>query len=373
MKFSIKRELLLNSLIDVSRGLSDKKPLPVLTGIKIDVRKNEIIFTTTNKEISIQIVVNSSQDLIIEKIGVCVIPGKYFVEIVKKLEGDFVDFILFEEKTIKIISDRSDFTLIAYEDSLFPEIDFKETNNSIVINSKLFKQIIKQTTFAAATSESRIVLTSVNFKAVDDVLTVTATDSFRLARKNIGNIPNVSFEINIPSKSLEEFSKILLDENENIHLFFENRKVLFKYRNVSFLSSLIDGVYPNTASLFPKDFLLSISFNRNELLSAVDRASLFTTLDSLSLVKMIVSDDNKISVSSNSTEIGRVVEQITPISCSKNMEFQIAFSTKYLLEALKSYESDVVTLNFTGEIKPAVISGVKDKDLTQLLLPVRMF
>ena len=100
MRFSIERELLQQTLIDVSRGLSDKKPLPVLTGIKIEALDTGLVFTTTNKEISVQIKLETSNDVVVEETGYCVVPGKYFVEIAKKIEGKIVDFTVFEEKTI---------------------------------------------------------------------------------------------------------------------------------------------------------------------------------------------------------------------------------------------------------------------------------
>ena len=87
MKFTINRELLLVTLQNVSRGLSDKKPFPVLTGIQITVEKDKIVFVTTNKDISVQIILEANNEITIQETGSCVVPGKYFLEIIKKLEG----------------------------------------------------------------------------------------------------------------------------------------------------------------------------------------------------------------------------------------------------------------------------------------------
>ena len=374
MKFVINRELLLATLQNVSRGLSDKKPMPVLTGIKITVEKQRIVFVTTNKEISIQVILEANNEVTIEETGVCVVPGKYFFEIVKKLEGKDVEFTLFDSTTIKIISDRSDFTLVTYDGSNFPTISFDSTEKSIHLDAQMLKNVIKQTSFAAATSEARIVLTSVNFKFYGNRLEITATDSFRLARKNIEFEDNFDSKIvNIPSKSLDELSKIIEDSHEDIELMIENQLILFRYRNVTFTSRLVEGVYPDTSSLFPKGQMLAIKFNKNELLAAIDRASLFTNSDNLSIVKLSLTKDKTVEVSSNSTEIGKVVDEIYPLEVSESMDFQIAFSTRNLSEALKSFESQSILIKFTGEIKPAVIVGEKENDLIQLLLPVRVF
>lgn len=374
MKFVVNRELLLATLQNVSRGLSDKKPMPVLTGIKITVEKHRIIFVTTNKEISIQVILEENNDVVIDETGACVVPGKYFLEIVKKLEGKEVEFTLFESTTIKIISDRSNFTLVTYDGSNFPSIAFDSIESPIHLDAQMLKNVIKQTSFAAATSEARIVLTSVNFKFFGNKLEITATDSFRLARKNIEFDDNFDSKIiNIPSKSLEELSKIIEDSHEDIELYVENQSILFKYRNVSFTTRLVEGVYPDTSSLFPKGQMLAIKFNKNELLAAIDRASLFTNSDNLSIVKLSLTDDKTVEVSSNSTEMGKVVDAIYPLEVSEALNFQIAFSTRNLSEAIKSFESQSILMKFTGEIKPAVIVGEKEDDLIQMLLPVRVF
>lgn len=374
MKFIINRDLLFITLQNVSRGLSDKKPYPVLTGIQITVEPKRIIFVTTNKDISVQLVLEQNDELTIQETGSCVVPGKYFLEIIKKIEGTMVEFTLFESTTIKILSERSDFTLVTYDNSLFPTINFEPTSTPTHLEAGLLKEIVRQTTFAAATSEARIVLTSINFKFYGNNLEITATDSFRLARKNM--VFDELFDskvINIPSKSLEEFNKILDDSQEDVELYVVDKTVIFKYRNVTFVSRLVEGIYPDTTSLFPKDQLLSIKFNRSEVLAAVDRASLFTGVDNLSIVKLNLSPNKAIEISSNSTEIGKVVEEIYPLEVSEPLNFQIAFSTKYLSDALKSFDTQTIVMKFTGEIKPAVIVGEKEQDLVQLLLPVRVF
>lgn len=374
MKFSIDRELLQQTLVDVSRGLSDKKPLPVLTGIKIEANEEKLIFTTTNKEISVQITLPKGDNVIIYETGYCVVPGKYFVEIAKKIEGKIVDFTVFEEKTIKIASERSDFTLIAYDKEFFPSVNFDSKNEPIKFESKTLKQLIKQTAFAAATSESRIILTSVNFAILKQMVIVTATDSFRLARKEENIETGYSKTIvNIPSKSLEELSKILDDSSEEVQMYLIDKTILFTYKNISFLTRLVEGNYPDTSSLFPKEKMLSIKFKKADIVAAVDRASLFTNSDNLSVVKFNVSASKTIEISSNSTEIGKVVEEVEALEISANFPFQTAFSTKYLNDALRAIDDSIIEINFTGEIKPAVIKGEKTPELTQLLLPVRVF
>jgi len=376
MKFEISRTLLDNILQSVSKGLSNKTPLPILMGIQITAKDNLLTFITTNKEISVRVILESSNDLDIIEDGSCVVPGKYFVDIVKRIEGEKVEVTLFDQTTIKILSKNSDFTLRAYEKNNFPNTNFDLNTQPIVLKSKELKQIVKQTSFACASTEERIILTSINLTIKDNQLTVIATDSFRLARRtsSISSGFNSRIQINIPCKSLEEFSKILNDYNDDVNVYISNNQVLFKVANLSFMSRLVEGSYPDTSSLIPNDFLLSIKLNREELISVVNRASLFIDSENISFVKFSLSkNSNNIEISSNSTEIGRVVESLKPIEVSEEQDFQIAFSTKYLMDALKAFETQEIIMYFRGEIRPAIITSESNIELKQLLIPVRTF
>jgi DNA polymerase-3 subunit beta len=364
MKFVINRDLLLLNLTYVSRALSTKSPMPVLTGIKIETHDNSLFLTASNNEISIQTVIKDKKQIKIEEDGVVVVPGKYFIEMIRKIESKDV---------VKILADRSNFTLNALEKDNYPLISFADSDTVVLMDVGNLKSIIRKTTFATSLSETRVILTGVSFVADGRKLEVIATDSFRLAKKYL--ITDTEFpKINsvIPSKSLDELNRII-DENETpIEIHFTHSKALFKYKNILFQTRLIDGSFPNTSNLIPVDFLTSIKFNKNDLISAIERASLFTSFDSSSIIKFTLSSDKTIEIASTTNEIGAVKEEVIPLACSNVLNFQIAFSSKYLLEAIKSMDSTEITVHFTGEIKPFIITGDYDVNLTQLILPVRV-
>ena len=183
-------------------------------------------------------------------------------------------------------------------------------------------------------------------------------------------IINPDINVIIPSKNLEELNKILEECEENVQIHFLKTKILFKYKNILFLSRLIEGTFPNTSSLIPNEYILSVKFNKNELISAIDRASLFNTTESPSTIKMVISED-KIEIKSISNEIGGTIEELSPISVSNKCNLQIAFSSKYFLDAVKSFDSNEITLHITGEIKPFIITGEYDINHIQLILPTR--
>ncbi len=373
MKFSVNRELLLQNLNHSIKALSNKPQMPILTGIKIEVNKDHINFITSNGEISILCRIDSSENLIIEEEGVFTVPGRYFQEIAKRVESKMIDIISFEDNIVKILADRSNFTLNLMDQENFPLISFDQTETYINLDVINLKQIIKKTTFATSLSEARMVLTGVSFATNNNKLEVIATDSFRLAKKFMF-FDNLNTQINviIPSKSLDELNKIIDDSTESVNMYFSKTKALFKYKNILFQTRLIEGVYPNTSSLIPNDFLTSIRFNKQELISTIERASLFSSTEASNIIKLNLTNERVVEISSITNDIGGVLEEIYPLHCSNVIPFQIAFSSKYFLDAIRSFDSPEITINFTGEIKPFIIVGEYDVNHIQLILPIRV-
>ena len=374
MKFNITKSKLNEVLNDVSHGLSSKTPMPVLTGIKIDAYLDSLIFTTSNREISVQVKLEKSDDYEILEEGSCVVPGKYFIDIAKKIEEEKINFVLFEESTIKITTNRTDFTLASLDKDAFPAISFDATENPVVLKSNVLKKAIRQTNFAAGVTEARVILTGVCFEINKDELSITATDSYRLAKKVIKLDQEYDhIKINIPSKSLDELEKILEDTDDTISLYLINNKALIVRNGLAFITRLIEGSYPDTSALFPTEQLTTLALKKQDILATVDRVSLFTNLDSSNIIKFTINSNKSVQVISTNNEIGRVVEEILPLNVPSTNNFQTAFSAKYFIEAVKAFDGNVIEINFTGEIKPFVVNSSSDKDLTQLILPVRIF
>ena len=371
MKFKINRNVLLQNLNNVSKGLSNKQQMPILTGIKIDVKERYILLTASNFDISIQAKISDVENFDIEETGTVVLPGKYLLEILRKTVANEVMFASFEENTVKIIADKSNFTLNTMDKEVFPYISFEESVNFINLDAINVKQIIKKTSFATSASESKMILTGVSLSTHGPKIEAIATDSFRLAKKYlITEQENPNVNVIIPSKNLEELNKILEECEESVQIHFLKTKILFKYKNILFLSRLIEGTFPNTNSLIPTEYVLSVKFNKNELISAIDRASLFNTTDSPSTIKMVI-DEEKIEIRSINNEIGGTTEELSPIEVSNKCNLQIAFSSKYFLDAVKSFDSSEITIHITGEIKPFIMTGDYDINHIQLILPTR--
>ena len=372
MNFQINKDILLNSLITAQKALSNKTPNPALQGIKLEVLSDHLIITTSNSDIAIKLVVKDN-NLNIKEQGSVLIPGKYFIEIIRKLDGLKVSLSLVADNMLRIEADRSDITLNMMDLDDYPELEFSEKVKSIKINVRTLKTIIRQTAFATSSIENRPILTGVNFKIDGNKLIAIATDSYRLSQKQI-ELSEVYEPLNIiiPGRSLDELIKVLENNNETVELHFDHSKILFKYRSLLFQSRLLEGNYPETSKLIPTEFPIVIKFNKENLSTAIERASLLSSRDgNNAIVKLNLRQDNIVEITSNSPEIGKVLEEVYPVDEIVGTPIKIAFSSKYILDALKIFNSSEVSINFTGEIRPFIIKGDYDENMLQLILPVR--
>lgn len=370
MNFTINRDILSQNLNYVSKALSNKIQMPGLTGILFQVYKKQIILTASNNEISIQVKIKEKFNVIDE--GEFLVQGKYLIEIIKKLSSSEVDFMTFEENTVKILAGKSVFTLNCLQLESFPMISFDDSNINFTLDAINLKQIIRKTVFAISNNESRVVLTGVSLKTKNNLVEVTATDSYRLARKKLQfdyEFPEVN--IVIPGKSFEELNKILEENQQVVEIHCSSAKILFKIGDILFQSRLIEGVFPKIDSLIPSKYLNTIKLKKEELISVIERVSIFVSNELSNIIKLSINENGVIEFASISNELGAAREEVQTVSSNINAQMQIAFSSKYFLEALRSFDSEEVEVNFTGEIKPFTVTSDKDINLIQLILPVR--
>ena len=375
MKFTIKKDLLLDALSKVSKAISTKNLIPVLAGIKFELKKKKLTLTASDNDITIQTTIESVNDdeFKIDSEGSIIIQGKYILDIVRKLPDQYINVEVIDELKILIYTENSEFNLNGISESEYPNVGLEESKKKININAGVLKSIVNQTAFATSNEESKPVLTGINFNIVGDILECNSTDSYRLARKIVilEKVSEDNYNIVIPSHNLIEFTKILGDDSEEVEVHIFNNKVLFKNGNLKFESRLINGTYPNTANLLPDDSYLVVSTNLNDFYSVIDRVSILTS-DKEKNIVTLETEGNTLTLKSSSAEIGRVEEKMS-ISKNNNEDIKISFSAKYMMEALKSFSTETVDLHFVGEVKPILIKSTEDETLTQLVLPIRTY
>lgn len=378
MKFTIKRDLLMTAVQDVMKAISARPVIPILSGMKIEASNHGITLTGSDSDISIESFIPSedSGNVNVENIepGTIVLQAKYFPDIVRKLPQDTVDFEVDGNHKVRISSGKAEFNLVGQSAEEYPHLPILEADTSFEMPIPLMKNMVKQTVFAVSTMETRPILTGVNMKLENNELTFTATDSHRLAMRRT-NIPATEVEFQnvvVPGKSLTELSKILVDSEETVEISVTNNQVLFRTKHLSFLSRLLDGNYPETSRLIPEEKKTRITVKTKELLNTIDRASLLAREERNNVVKLATEGNSTVEITSNSPEVGNVQEEIVVESVSGE-DLKISFSSKYMMDALKSIEYDEITIDFTGAMRPFVILPKDDDSILQLILPVRTY
>ena len=375
MKLTIKKELLLDALNKVSKAISTKNLIPVLAGIKFELKKKKLTLTASDNDITIQTTIEPKEedDFTVENEGSIIIQGKYILDIVRKLPDKFINIEVIDELKILIYTENSEFNLNGISESEYTNIGLEESKKKVIIKAGDIKNIVNQTAFATSNEESKPVLTGINFNIVGDVLECNATDSYRLSRKvlKLDKPSEENYNIVIPSHNIIEFSKILTDDEEEVELHVFSNKILFKTNNLKFESRLINGTYPNTSNLLPDDSFLVITTSLNAFYDVIDRVSILTS-DKEKNIVTLETNGNMLVLRSSSAEIGRVEEKM-PITKNNSEDIKISFSAKYMMEALKSFSTDSVDIHFVGEVKPILIKSTEDETLTQLVLPIRTY
>ncbi len=377
MQFIINRESLNHAIQDVSRAVAARTTIPILTGIKMVVTDNEIILTASNSDISIECTIPVEKDgeeiAQITKTGSIVIPEKYFGEIIKRLPREEVEIQSNPNHQVMIRSGSSEFNLNGLDPEEFPRLPQLVEEKVITIPADILKNMIHQTSFAVATSETRPILTGVKWALQDGKLNIVATDSHRLASREVPVETNddLSFDqIVIPGKSLTELIKILDETDQPVDIIITDNQILFKYKYILFFSRLLDGTYPDTSRIIPNTFMTRLTLDTKGFLQAIERASLIAGNANKNVVKVITQPDGNIEVMSMSQEVGRVTETVTPSSIEGD-ELKISFNARYMIDALRSIDSEEVQIGFTGAMSPFIIRPTDHQEITQLIVPVR--
>lgn len=375
MKFTINRDAFLKGLNIASKAISAKSPIPVMMNFKLTLSIEGLSIVGSNNELTIKTLVPTQEGetriITDSEYGATLVSSKYLTEIVRKIEGPDILFEVIDETIVKISDKKSNFKLNSIKVEEYPDIDLSHEGIAIDLSVNDFKALVNQTAFAASTKEQRPILTAVNLQADNNRLVATATDSARLARKEIELAEGFAFTANIPAKVLTEVVKMIDAENiEKITVAVSDSKTLFSFANTIVSSRLISGEYPNTRNIVPKVFNYFLEANAQELISAMERVSLLLS-EKENVVKLTMTSDS-IEVSTKSSQVGSAVEKIS-VYQYEGERLEISFNAAYVIDAIKACGCEDVTLAFLGEMKPFVVRNGQDLSQIQLVTPMRTY
>ncbi|WP_239615397.1 DNA polymerase III subunit beta [Cohnella mopanensis] len=376
MKLTILRGELNDAIQHVSKAVASRTTIPILSGIKLDASLTGITLTASDTDISIQsfIPLETPNKTIatVTRSGSVVLTAKFFVEIIKKLPHEEVHIEVGERFQTLITSGATEIQLVGLDPEEFPVLPTVQEDQVVSIPGDLLRDMIRQTVFAVTTNESTPILTGVLWNLNDGVYKFVATDRHRLASRSAPvELYDVRFSnIVISGKTLNELAKIVPDQNVMVDIVVAENQVLFKLGNVLFYSRMLDGTYPDTSKIIPQSFKTELVLNTKSLSDSIDRAYLLSREEKTNIVRLVTTDNGGIEISSSSSELGKVTEQLNVIQM-RGEPLKIAFNSKYMLDVLKVIDSEELFIGFNGAMSPIIIKPNDHENSLHLILPYR--
>ncbi|KAA0964948.1 DNA polymerase III subunit beta [Sporosarcina sp. ANT_H38] len=376
MEFTVSKSSFTTAVSDINKIISSKSVIPILSGIKIEANESGIKLTGSNSDIFIErtipLLISGEKVVAIKEFGSVVVLSKYLNEIVKKLPNDICIKLALDD-SITIKSGDIETKLNGFNANDYPKLPEMNRNNKIEIPFGKLTEALKQTAFAVSKSEAKPVLTGVKMEFEENKLICTATDSHRLARREVEIESAITESFVVPSTSLSELTHLKEADSSIVGISYTDHFIMFGTANSSLYSRLIEGVYPNTKSLVPTESKASITMNNQALIDGIDRACVFSTEWKHNNVQLEIVDDTTIKISSNSTEVGMIEELQKIIHIHGQYDIQMSFDGRFVLDALKRIHEENVTIRFDGMMKPIVIQPLNDSTCLHLISPVRSY
>jgi DNA polymerase-3 subunit beta len=373
MKLSCLQENLNRGLGTVGRAVATRTTLPITNNVLLATDEGRLKLVATNLEMAISCWIGAK----IEEEGTITVPARLLTEFVNSLPNDTIDISLSPHtKTLGLKCARFEARISGVDAKEFPPIPSVDEGITSEIEVEKLRQGINQVVFAAATEESRPVLTGVCTRFDGDLLTLAAADGFRLAVYNMPITQPVSqkTEVIIPARALAELNRLIADQEEAVKIMLNPGKsqVLFRLKNIEIVSQLVQGTFPNYTQLIPQSYNTRVIVNIDEFLRATKTASIFAR-DGSGIVRLVITPGaeltpGKLTVSARSEEIGDDVGEID--ATVEGDGAKIAFNGKYLTDVLSVLHETQVALETTSPSSPGLIRPVGTDNYTHVVMPM---
>jgi DNA polymerase-3 subunit beta len=373
MKLSCLQENLDRGLNVVGRAVAVRTTLPITNNVLLATDKSRLKLSATNLEMAISCWIGAK----VEEEGAITVPARLLSEFISSLPTENVDMVLSPQtKTVGLKCARFEARISGVDAKDFPPIPKVEGGIATKVEVEAFKQAIAQVAFAAATEESRPVLTGVDAEFDGDTLTLAAADGFRLAVYKLPLAQPVAqkTEVIIPARTLAELNRLMADQEEAVEITVnpEKGQALFKLKDIELVSQLIQGSFPNYSQLIPKKYTTKAVISVADFLRATKTASIFAR-DGSGIVRLVVAPGGemtpgKVTVSARSEEIGDDVGEIDAMV--EGDEAKIAFNGKYLTDVLGVLGEAQVALETTNPSSPGVLKPVGVDNYIHVVMPM---
>ncbi len=375
MNVSVMQENLARGLQTVSRAVSSRATLPVLANVLLKTQDAGLKLTATNLEIGISSWVPGK----VEGEGEITVPAKLITDLVASLPNQRIDLELsVKDRTLKLTCGGSRASIKGIEADEFPVVAAIGEAPTTAIPSRALREALTEVVFAAASDESRPILTGVLTRFLGDTVTLAAADNYRIAVRTLALARPVGAELTIvvPARSFAELVRILPDNDDPIEVTITPNKsqALFHVEGTDLVSRLIEGQFPNYEPVVPKRdaWTARAVVDREAFLAGARRASIFAR-DSANIVKVEVGGDGSdvtgIAITAHAADVGDNADALE--AAVEGSPTTIAFNARYLIDVLANLGSDEAALELSGPLAPGVIRGVGKDDYVHVIMPVR--
>lgn len=373
MRLSCLQENLNRGLNLVGRAVATRTTLPITNNVLLSTDESRLRLVATNLEMAISCWVGAK----VEEEGAITIPARLLSEFVSSLPSDRVDISLSPRtKTLELKCARFEARISGVDAKDFPPMPKVDEGITTQADIDALRQGISQVVFAAATEESRPVLTGINAEFEGNVLTLAAADGFRLAVHKLPLSTPVQerTEVIIPSRTLAELNRLMSDHEEAMEITVNPAKgqALFRLKNVELVSQLVQGTFPKYAQLIPQSYSTRAVVDIAEFQRASKTASIFAR-DGSGIVRLVIAPGSelapgKMTISARSEEIGDDVGEIDAMV--EGEEAKIAFNGKYLIDVLSVLRESQVALETTNPSSPGVLRPVGVDNYIHVVMPM---
>lgn len=365
MKFTALQGQFAKSLNNVSRVVGTRTTLPVLGNILIKINKGKIRLSATDLEVAISATATGK----IVQDGELTVPARLLVDFVTNNRDESIDFTT-EKNTLHIKSEHFEANINGISAEEFPTIPSLPKELFCDIKREDFIDSIKKVIIAPANDETRPVLAGIYFQFNKKILTLAATDSFRLSEKKIELGDSVDEKkFIVPSRTMAEVLRLSsADESDNIAISSTENQISFKIGETEIVSRLIEGAFPNYVQIIPDKSKIMTTVDREELLSAVKMSLLFAK-NSANNIRLESAEKNLL-VKTISSEAGDSISKIEAEIIGG--KYNIAFNARYILDVLQILSDEKVILEFNDDASAGVIRTQKDKDFIYIVMPLKI-
>jgi DNA polymerase III subunit beta len=373
MKLTCLQENFNKGLAIVGRAVATRTTLPITNNVLLVADEGRLKLVGTNLEMAISCWIGAK----IEEEGSITVPARLLTEFVGSLPADTISVTLSPQtKTLGLKCARFEARISGVDAKDFPPIPSVDDGITTEVEVDALRQAINQVVFAAATEESRPVLTGVCTQFEGNTLTLAAADGFRLAvyKMPVKNKVAQKTEVIIPARTLAELNRLMSDQDETVKITLNPNKsqVLFRLKSTELVSQLVQGNFPNYSQLIPKSYNTRVMVNVADFLRATKTASIFAR-DGSGIVRLVVtpgseSGPGRLAVSARSEEIGDDVGEID--ATVEGADSKIAFNGKYLMDVLGVLKETQVALETTNPSSPGLIRPVGSDKYTHVVMPM---